>query len=313
MAKKIVIISALCLVIAGAALSFVCFALSDFSILPLGTRNKETRITEDYEFSLVDKVIVNTKNADIEIRPSEDGKVHISYTESENNKYALSLESGVLSLVRENNEKWYLPFVFSFFSWWSDLPDDIVVEIPADSDLDLLLKTSNSQVSVSGVGDIGELFCLTSNDRIEIGQINASSVSLNTTNSGIIANLLNTAGGFTAETTNSNISISNLTAYGDISASTSNGDIYFSSVSSDNTVTLKTTNSDIQISSVSGKDISLQTSNGDITGAIAGDIGDYRISYQLSNGSVNLPENLSGEKSLYARTSNGNIRIVFEN
>lgn len=312
MVKKIVRISVLCL-IAGAALSFVCFALSDFSFSPLGTNDKETRITEDFELSLIDKVLVDTRNTDVEVKLSQDGKVHISYTERENGKYTLSLESGVLSLVRENNEKWYLKFVFGLFSWWSDKSDNIVVEIPADSDFDLSLDTSNSQISVLDVGDIGEIRCRTSNSRIEVEQFYASSAYLYTTNSRIIANLLTTSGSFTAETTNGNILISNLTANGDISASTSNSSILLSSVSADNTVTLLTSNSDIQLSSVSGKDISLQTSNGDITGNLAGKITDYSICYRVSNGSSNLPELLSGEKSLYARTSNGDIRISFAN
>ena len=93
---------------------------------------------------------------------------------------------------------------------------------------------------------------------------------------------------------------------------TSNGMLSLDHCSVKNTINAKTSNALLTLYQVEGKDITLKSSNGEITGGLIGNMDEYQIESHTSNGSNSLPEQkATGTKFLRAETSNANIEIGF--
>lgn len=93
---------------------------------------------------------------------------------------------------------------------------------------------------------------------------------------------------------------------------TSNGTLSLDHCSVKNTINAKTSNALLTLYQVEGKDITLKSSNGEITGGLIGNMEEYQIESHTSNGSNSLPEQKNtGTKFLRAETSNANIEIGF--
>lgn len=155
----------------------------------------------------------------------------------------------------------------------------------------LTVHTGNSRITAENVTCMDEMRLQTANARIILKQIVAPSIYAGTSNSRIV--------------------LEDVYVREQLDAVTSNGRISARGVVSDKMLQLRTSNSRIEMENVSAQDITLKTSNGSIMGSIKGVREDFSIASSTSNGHNNLCNCEAGEKSLVAKTSNGNIDIAF--
>lgn len=155
---------------------------------------------------------------------------------------------------------------------WSDMSRDMTIELPAGYSGTLKAETANGAISVSDVS-AGELTVASSNGRITLENTVADEIHVKTSNGKIVTEEVG--------------------AKGKISLQTSNGAIV------------------LGITEV-GAGLTCKTSNGAIKGSVPGDLSDYSVTAQTSNGESNLPERYDGgEKTLQISTSNGAIQVEF--
>lgn len=99
----------------------------------------------------------------------------------------------------------------------------------------------------------------------------------------------------TISTTNEDITLPALAVTGQISLSTNGGSIAFETL-------------DV------GSALTLNSKNGDISGAVAGSYDDFSIQTEIKKGESNLPgDKDDGEKALCVSCNNGNVDIAFAN
>lgn len=219
-------------------------------------------------------------NADIEIKTNSDDNLKVEYMKSSKEGYDISVENGALSV-----KKWDKRGFFGRF-WSTKLT--LKVYLPKNFSGNITAKTSNGAITSENL-NCNNVNLKTSNGRLSMQNCNLNSCDFITSNGKIII---------------SNSSVSK------IDGGTSNGEINVSETTAVK-ITLDTSNGKIKFDNLTASDISAITSNGGISGTLTGNVNDYSIKAKTSNGKCNLNNTDSGEKSLYVKTSNGNIDIEF--
>lgn len=299
--KAAMIIAGCCLG-AGITLSVIGFALNGGrftkQVIHIGEEagasiDDHTMIERVYEAEsdAIDGIYVNNRNNGIEIYPSPDGKLRVTYYESNNIKYSVKESEGRLKINVETYKKWY---DYISFGWWEDDSEniDMRIEVPEQMIAEMNVETSNDQIRVDNVTLKDECVFRSSNGRIEVNGVEGdASLTLKSSNAKIILNDVR------AE---------------EIEADTSNGGIEFCNVEAEE-LSADTSNAGIELEgTILADDIDLETSNGKVSGIITGRESDYEITSKTSNGSNSLPEDRSGgTKKLRVKTSNAKIDVSF--
>lgn len=270
----------------GIVLSVVAFSLSGFNFRNL---NNEPKFTE---MNFISNDTVNTINAkdenvSIEIITSDDDKVHITYFENASSIYTIKENNGVINLSVDKTFNITGIFSFSFESV------KLTIAIPENYDGVLNIETSNATITIEDV-KASDVTLKTSNATIEVDNLVAlGEIEIDTSNGKV--DLENTSGNdFIIETSNAKIELNNVFSAEGLDLHTSNGSISFD---------------DIKFVT----EFRCKTSNASVDGTLPGNISDYSITSDTSNGNNSLPENMnSGGKKLNVKTSNGSIDIDFE-
>ena len=122
------------------------FALTSCGIGSMNYQTNTHEITEDF-----DKLSINVDTADVSIAPSEDGKVKVVCFERKNDKHAVSVEDGTLTLKNIDPKKWYQHIgLFSFKS------QTVTVYLPAAEYASLVFRGSTGDLSIPGGYNFGD-------------------------------------------------------------------------------------------------------------------------------------------------------------
>lgn len=97
-----------------------------------------------------------------------------------------------------------------------------------------------------------------------------------------------------------------------VRVSTTNGDIRFARLSVLGSITLDVNGGDLVLDAPDAHDFVLQAKNGDISGMIQGEYGEFAIHTEIKKGESNLPAAKSGgERTLTVSNNNGDINLEF--
>lgn len=155
---------------------------------------------------------------------------------------------------------------------WNDSAPTITVTVPKTYSGTIRIDTSDSYIKASGLDRLGSLSCDTTNSAINVNDLSARTLDFQTLNAAI----------------------------------------EMKNVSASEKIDADTTNAQIGLNGIASPNISLQTQNALITGTIRGREDDYTISAQTTNAISNLKNRTGGEKKLSVETTNGIIRVSFE-
>jgi hypothetical protein len=304
--NKIYIIAAICL-IAGLALFTVGFFMTGFDITKLSSEGKY----EEKSFvssKIIDAIVIDDSNTGVAISSSADDKIHITYYENDKSYYEITeRDDGTLSIAKKENRKWFdYIFVFNFQNV------TLSIEIPANKNSKITAATSNNTINITDI-NASEMRLNTSNGTIDVKNVTVSGkIDTNTSNGGIYISDSAIAGEIICGSSNGPVTIDTVECES-LKAETSNNSITLKSIISNNSINAHSSNGGINLDAIKfGTALSLQTSNNSVNGSIAGSLADYSVTTKTSNGKSNLPENITGgEKTIYIKTSNGNINIDF--
>ncbi|KPI49789.1 hypothetical protein KW95_09980 [Clostridioides difficile] len=138
---------------------------------------------KQYSMLDIDNIEVDIKDRKIEIFPSSDKKIHISYYDSEKEYYMIDLfEKNRLSIKYITNKGWS-----DYIGGKTSIENrTIKMWIPNESLENLNLKTSNGDIEISQLSFLSSVDIKVSNGNIELKELDArNSIELETKNGNI--------------------------------------------------------------------------------------------------------------------------------
>lgn len=304
-----VLIIAAVLFLAGGAIVTATLASIQFDFSRLSYAGKAVKVEQDMYISDGEGLIVKGNASNINISVSRDDKAHISYYDTDCQRYELTHEKGRVALIcRNEKKKWYDCIHIGFGANYNE----INIQLPSDFSGDIQLETSAGDITLTGIKDGAEITASTAAGNIKCMDMSASDIRLRATAGNVILKNAVSSGGADIITTTGNIQVSELkTENGFIVRSTTGRtdmeDIKCASAE------IKATTGDIRFSKIDAQSVDISASTGSVSGKLAGREEDYSILSSTRHGSNNLPEKWgSGGRRLEVRTSTGDINISFE-
>lgn len=278
-------IIAILLIIAGLIVFLCGFANVGFDITKLDTNGEP--IEKKYTASN-GNLNINTelKNIKVILEPSRDSDIHVTYYENNTTYYDIYENNNEL-YIKKIDKPYNMVRIFSF-----EITNlSCKIYIPNGYDGEIFINTTNDKVEINNIDIDGDINLKTTNDKIVLYNIKGNTIDLKTTNGKIELNKVE----------------GNM-----IKLNTTNNKIILDNVKGD-TVKLQTTNGEIELNKVDvDSELSCLTTNDSITGTVIGNIDDFSITSKTTNDKNNLPaKSTSGDKYLSAITTNDKIKIDF--
>ena len=258
-------------------------------------------------------ISLQARNIGLRMEQSPDDQIHLTYYTSEKDRYAVSLQDGVLSLTALDAAKGaqrFFSFNFNQFkALWRQGTPTVELLMPADTLCDLSASTSNASIHARNLSSLCHIFLRTSNSRITLEAIKCKQLEMETSNARLTLHNVESKSGLKGKTSNGRIEGEQVKAGAALQLATSNGSIRAAACTAEESLTLTASNGAIEVNDCRGQSISLRTSNGSIRGVLPGPLSRYAIDSGTSNGRNSLPQHQAGETPLSVHTSNGNIAI----
>ncbi len=314
---KIILITAVCLIVAGTAVCFAAPAFFDFefdNLLAHGT----VKVYEPGDG--FDRIEVYTAESDILLMPSEDGICRVRCRESEKLFHTVSVSGGALVIEQKDTREWY--DMIGFLS-----PEtDITVYLPENVYESLILSSKSGKITVpdgftfgsAGVsalsGDVrfeadtkGLLEAETSSGSLTVRGTEADKMNLGTVSGDLHVDSAR-ASELIASALSGEIEIS-ASGFGSLGVSITSGDISMSDTVVDGDLSAVSTSGDVKLFGCDAKSLLIKTVSGDASGTL---LSEKVFITETSSGRVNVPETLSGGKCKIITTS-GDIDFDIKN
>jgi DUF4097 and DUF4098 domain-containing protein YvlB len=251
----------------------------------------------DYEGTEFNRIDLSFFNNPVVIKPSADNQIHIRFKTDQYEEVTVTEDNQILSIVVTSD--WWDQFR-NPLHWFSfnniGVNRTVTVELP-NVLYHLSVRTSNGAISLEDL-TLESAVLRTSNGRVSIENASIPTITMTSSNGKLyLKDVVSTT--VDLETSNGEIELIGVEAYS-IDAETSNGPI--------------------NASGIDAEDFRVSTSNGAIELSIQGIFEDYKVKTKTSNGTVKINGSTYGNDTYHstkvpfveAITSNGNIRITFE-
>ncbi|GCE75338.1 DUF4097 family beta strand repeat-containing protein [Cellulomonas biazotea] len=183
-------------------------------------------------------------------------------------------------------------------SWFGVCSGSLDVQVPEGTEV--VVRSSNGRVHAAGL--VGPLDLQTSDGRIEVTHVDGD-VRLRTSNGGILVD--DVSGAVEARTSDGRIDVNGVG--GHLDAVTSNGGVQVGDVGGDARV--RTSDGSVEVSGVDG-DVEAVTSNGHVTVFGTGEPVALTISTSNGRQTVDAPTDPSASRTVFIRTSDGNVSYL---
>lgn len=278
---KVWIIIGLCLITFGLIISVVLLAINGFDFSKFNSVKYQTTthtIQEDF-----DNVSLVAGTADIVFEQSANGKNEVICYEKESAKYAVLVENGVLTIKKEEHEKWYNNIGISFST------PKITVRLAKTEELKLSINMSTGDLQMPAnfsfqqaevlcsTGDIQwkanaleSLKIKTSTGDIDIKDISVGMLDLKTSTGDIQVETVSVDGEMsvvvtTGKTRLIGVSCAELTTLG------TTGDILLKQVFATGKMTIERDTGDVKFEKSDATELSIVTDTGGVSGTLASD------------------------------------------
>ena len=287
---KIAFIIAAVLIAVGIIVFVAALWVCGWDFKKLGTSKFETaehEINADFH-----SLSLDTEDADIVFRPSEDGECRVICYQKTKVRHTVSLSDGVLTVMAVDSRKWYDYIGFSFVNAKITvyLPKAQYDALTVKNDTgDICIPSDFSFGSLTASGSTGDFTCLASVGDTLTVKLSTGSIHVDGTSPRTASLTVSTGGLALCE-----VSCERLT----VQAST--GNVSLKNVTARQSLEVKATTGDIQISGAACGSLTARASTGDVT--LRDVIAEARIDVKTSTGDIRLSECDAGELALKAST-----------
>ncbi|MBO5883876.1 MAG: DUF4097 family beta strand repeat protein [Clostridia bacterium] len=313
------IIVASSLILAGLLIFSTVMSILKWDFTKLSTTKLETNehvIDEDF-----DSICIDTDTADIEFVMSEDEKTSVVCIEYVNERHAVAVKDGALTIELENTRKWYEHIGINFGS------TKIKVYLPESEYTSLLIKMHTSDVKIPNdfifenvdiLGSTGDVSCFAS--ACELIKIKTSTGNIEL--EGISSHKLDLT------VTTGKVNLSNVECEGDIEINVSTGKSYLENVKCKSLLSKGDTGDINLINVVATEMFSIERNTGDVnfercdafgiyvetdTGDVdASFLTDKVVIYETDTGDVSIPKSTAGGRCEIS-TDTGDITVTILN
>ena len=338
MKKNIVlIIVAICLIIAGAALVGAALVAADFSLSGLASEKfEEVTHTVNGDF---EHIMISTDIHNVTLAPSTDSVCRIVGSESDALAIEAEIEDNILVVKIKDDRKWY-----DHIGIYTD-EADMTLYLPKSIYTSLTVATLTGDVLIledftfdgaaiaASTADIsvfakieGELALACSTGDITVSGVNPTKLDASVSTGDIHIENVTTEGKITLECSSGEVELHGVEA-GEIVSKGTTSDILLKNVIVENEINIKRSTGDVTLTSTLSGSLVIETSSGDVelnlsdaesidiktsTGKVdAILLSDKIFKCSSSSGSIRIPDTHSGGVCKVT-TSTGNIHITID-
>lgn len=339
-AKKNATVLALICIAAGLAISLAVFSVIGFDVSRLNTMKFETNtydVTERFS-----DIRVEGAECDIRLVPSQTGACTVVCTEGEKISHTVTVKDGTLTVTRTDQRRWYerigvywgemsvtvqLPagaygnLYIKSVSGGIKVPDGFTfaraevystsgeIDYAADTEQDLILKTTSGELSAGG------LAAGTAEVRSTSGDVTIHSVGLRgdlavETVSGEIGLEGVSAQAASIQSTSGEAKLRNVSTTGRMSVRTASGDVRLTDVAASAPMEVQTVSGEVKLERSDAQTLWIKTTSGDVSGTL---LTGKRFVTQTTSGDVRVPDSSPQGGTCEITTVSGDIHINYGN
>ncbi len=318
----IILVIAICLIIAGGAVFVSVMAKNDWDFSTLSNVD----LTEEHysvQASEVTAIEADTTVFRITYAQTDSDQITVDYytvTTKNTGKIVSEFHPAVNNgklVIKEENPKNVLSF-FPFFGINSDLNYGVVIKVPADKEIAIDLKSNTGRIVLGESGKeikTPSVDLSTDTGRIEVdADITCSGDLKAETNTGRVElnGKVNCAGDLSVETNTGRIVCASEITAKNVTLTADTGRIILNAVKT-NTLTIDDDTGDIEGNGpIDANTITADCSTGDVRLTLKGSQSDYTFTYNTSTGDSNMSNFAYGAKTVNVHTSTGDITILFK-
>jgi len=317
MAKKIWLITAAGLVVAGAILMTVAVSLADGDFGKLSTVTYETNthsITEPFH-----SISVDADTEDVTLLPAEDGQCKVVCVEQPNLSHTVTVTEGVLTIRRVDRREWY----HHIHIGWAMEKFKITVYLPAGDYEALNVKTDTGDVAVpknfsfnrmdisTDTGDIenyasatGAMSITADTGDIRVENVYAGTVKLAVTTGHVTAKGVDCEGNLSVTVSTGDTKLTDV-ACQDLLSEGSTGDLTMQGVIAAGAFSVKRSTGDVWLDNCDAAELYVVTDTGSVTGTL---LSDKVFLVTTDTGDIDVPKSVIGGRCEIT-TDTGDVRM----
>lgn len=310
-ARKVLLIVATALVVAGVALAGTAFTLAggDFRNLSTDQRHWEQSAFEvpaDQAAAL--SAIEVGDDEGVRIEGYEGDTIRIEYWENERRSVQIDQQGSTLAITGESDAT---PTIGVFV--FSTEDHDTRVLVPKDFAGSITANGSGSDVSVARFACLGKVEIASESGAATANCIRAESLRIESDNGLVQANLVTVDGSLSAKATNGDAVLGSILA-DKIWVVNDNGFSSLADASAGELVSVSSQNGGIDLLRVDAPSIEAASANGDVSLTLPGTESDYALDASAENGAVYGPTFFKhdADRAVTVRTENSDVSIDFE-
>lgn len=289
------------------------------------TNVKTEHIDKDIETSGQD-IKINLISAYVTVKPSEDDKIHLSYSNS--NDCNFELENSTSQLTLTQNQGAGVFFGFLFFQ--NAHENEVVLSIPVGHDGTLSIDGASSEISIYDVEISGYFKIHSISGEITIENCKAKTLETSNTSGDIKLKSIE-VDSIQANTISGNMDVSEISQSIPVALASTSGEVYAENINASSLkienisgniklknaagqkASLSTTSGETELNSADFSEIVFNTVSGDIEGTVSGAADDYTVYTSTVSGNDSLSSHKGrGEKTLDLSSMSGDFEISFE-
>ena len=311
--RKVLLIIATALVVAGVTLAGTAFALAGGDLRNLSTDQRHWEqgayeIPADQVAAL--STISVSDSEDISIEGYEGDTIRIEYWENEQRGVLIEQEGdGLIVSGSDGKHRTTFGVLFSY-------PEDHAtrVLVPKDFDGDLeAFGVDGSDASVVRFEKLGTVTIDTESGIALANSFKAENLRLESDNGLVQGNLVTVDDTLSASASNGDVSLGSILA-GKVQARSENGFVSLAETTANVQLGVATLNGDMGLLRVDAPSIEASSENGSIKLTLPGTESDYTLDAAAENGTVYGPTffKSNADRNVTVRTQNGNVTVDFE-
>lgn len=320
--KKILIITAIAMLIIGSLIAFFAMLSFNFDFSKINTENS---ITETYNVDESFKNInIEDTECDINLIPTDNEKCIVICNESDKIRHSVTVENGTLKIKRTDSRQWY-EHIHIFAFYWDET--EINLYLPKNEYDKLYIKSVSGNVetpenftfdtaeinTTSGEVEFlskaySDIKIQTVSGEVYLGETTAKNINVQSTSGDITISSATVKNEIKVNSVSGNIELSD-TICQSINSITTSGDHTFSNLIAKTNADFESVSGNIDMYQSDAQTLNIQTTSGDVTGTL---LTDKIFDVKTTSGDVNVPTSGMGGKCKI-KTTSGDIELEITN